>query len=86
MPRGRVTTYGELASILGMPTAARAVGNALNKNKHLKIIPCHRVVKSTGELGGFALGVDTKIKYLAEEGVRVKDGRVVNFKTLFYKF
>jgi methylated-DNA-[protein]-cysteine S-methyltransferase len=86
VPRGSVTTYGELARVLGRPGAARAVGNALNKNEHLKTIPCHRVVKSNGELGGFALGVQVKTEFLAEEGIKVKDGRVVDFKIRLYKF
>lgn len=86
VPVGKVTTYGQLAEALGRPGAARAVGNALNKNKQLKIIPCHRVVKSKGELGGFVLGEQVKIKYLAEEGVAVENGRVVDFELNLYKF
>ena len=53
VPRGRVTTYGCLATHLGLPGAARAVGWALSHNPFPLIIPCHRTIKSTGDLGGF---------------------------------
>lgn len=86
VPRGKVTTYGELARAVGRSGAARAVGNVLNKNEHLKVIPCHRVVKSTGALGDFALGVKVKAQFLAEEGVVVKNGRIVNFASKKYTF
>ena len=87
VPAGQVTTYGALAKAAGHPSAARAVGNALNKNpydftskapRHL-LVPCHRVVMSDGRLGGFALGTIAKIALLAQEGVLVKDGRVADF-------
>lgn len=86
VPIGRVTTYADLARAIGHPGAARAVGNALNKNEHLKVIPCHRVVKSTGELGGFALGAKVKTQFLAEEGVQVKNDLIVDFRLKLYKF
>ncbi|MFH1290803.1 MAG: MGMT family protein [Nanoarchaeota archaeon] len=76
VPRGKVTTYGALARAVGKPGAARAVGNAMNKNFHAPRVPCHRVVRSDGKVGGFATGTAKKIKMLKKEGVEVKDGWV----------
>ncbi len=58
------------------PKAARAVGRILNSNKNLITIPCHRVVKSNGEVGGYALGTEKKIELLKKEGVEIKNGKV----------
>lgn len=60
IPYGRTLSYGDIAKKIGRPFASRAVGNACNKNAYLIIIPCHRVVASNGQLGGFALGLRTK--------------------------
>ncbi len=76
IPRGRVTTYGVLARLAGNPRAARAVGNAMHRNPHAPRVPCHRVVRSRGEIGGYARGVRAKVRLLAREGVRVARGRV----------
>ncbi|MFA4834245.1 MAG: MGMT family protein [Patescibacteria group bacterium] len=84
VPRGRVTTYGEIARLLGRLKAGRAVGNALNKNPYAPVVPCHRVVNGTGGIGGFNKGVKAKVKILASEGVKVKNGKVVNFKEVVY--
>jgi len=66
---GQTTTYGELAKKLGRPAAARAVGNALAKNPLPLIIPCHRVIRSDGLLGGFSAlgGLSLKRRLLAQE-------------------
>ncbi|MCK5107770.1 MAG: MGMT family protein, partial [Nanoarchaeota archaeon] len=60
IPRGKVSTYGEIAKALNSK-CARAVGNALNKNPYAPKVPCHRVVKSNGKVGGFATGQNNKI-------------------------
>lgn len=52
IPRGSVTTYSEIARVLGKPRAYRAVGNALAKNPNPEKIPCHRVIRSDGSVGG----------------------------------
>ncbi|MBI4335571.1 MAG: MGMT family protein, partial [Candidatus Omnitrophica bacterium] len=54
---------------IGRPKAYRAVGNALNKNPFAPIVPCHRVVKSDGSLGGFAKGKRQKLRLLKREGL-----------------
>lgn len=82
IPAGRVTTYAGLAKRVGRPRAARAVGNALNKNPHAPQVPCHRVVKSDGGIGGYEFGVEKKIRLLKKEGVRVENGRVLDFKNI----
>ena len=66
---GQVTGYGELASWAGDPGAARAVGAAMGSNPLPVVVPCHRVVTATGEIGGFGGGLDTKRALLALEGV-----------------
>ncbi|MDD5032492.1 MAG: MGMT family protein [Patescibacteria group bacterium] len=86
IPAGRVTTYGEIARLLGRPRASRAVGNALNKNPYSPVVPCHRVVKSDGQIGGFNRGVAAKVKVLTKEGVKVKNGKIVDFQKLFHHF
>lgn len=75
IPAGRVCTYGDLAAALGKPGAARAVGNALNKNPYAPGVPCHRVVGSNGSLTGFAGGLDKKSQLLRAEGVPVNNGK-----------
>ena len=68
IPYGSVMTYGEVAKKAGLPGAARFVGNVMRINRLGPIIPCHRVVSSTG-LGGYTGGIDKKIDLLAREGV-----------------
>ena len=86
VPRGKVTTYKVLAKAIGQPRASRAVGNALHNNPWAPQVPCHRVVKSNGQIGGYRSGVKKKIALLNSEGVKVKNGKVVNFKEILYKF
>jgi methylated-DNA-[protein]-cysteine S-methyltransferase len=67
VPYGRTCTYGELAAEIGRPAAVRAVGAANGRNPICIVIPCHRVVGSTGQLTGYAGGVDKKAALLALE-------------------
>jgi O-6-methylguanine DNA methyltransferase len=67
IPYGRVATYGELARRVGRPSAARAVGGALNRNPVCIIIPCHRVVARDGSLRGYRWGLDRKERLLRLE-------------------
>jgi methylated-DNA-[protein]-cysteine S-methyltransferase len=84
VPRGRVTTYGTIAEVLGSK-AYRAVGTAMNKNPYASEVVCHRVVNSGGKIGGFASGVNAKIKTLKKEGVIIRNGKIVNFEKVFFK-
>ena len=87
VPKGKVTTYGELARALtGSAHAARAVGQAVANNPTPVRIPCHRVVRSTGDVGDYSLGVAAKIKLLNEEGVEIKSGKVTNFERVLFRF
>jgi len=86
IPKGNVTTYGEIArEITGSVRAARAVGQAVARNPYPVAIPCHRVVRSNGDVGGYSLGVDKKIRLLKEEGVEIKGTKVVNFEEILFK-
>ncbi|MDD2758244.1 MAG: MGMT family protein [Patescibacteria group bacterium] len=75
IPRGRVLTYTEVAKRAGRPKAARAVGNILSKNYDPKI-PCHRVVRSDGKIGGYNRGVKLKIQKLKNEGVKISNRKI----------
>ena len=85
VPSGKVITYSGLAAMIGRPKAHRAVGTAMNKNPFAPEVPCHRVVKSNGDLGGFGGGSKLKIKRLQEEGVKVHNNKIVNFQSILYK-
>lgn len=85
IPKGRVATYVAIAKALKNKGAARAVGNALNKNPYAPQVPCHRVIRTTGEVGGFASGPKRKIQMLRREGVIIKNGRV-DLKKYGYQF
>lgn len=82
IPRGKVTTYKLLAEAIGYPKAARVVGNALNKNCDPKV-PCHRVVRSDGDIGGYNKGAAFKKDFLQKEGVELVNHRVDFEKYLF---
>jgi len=69
IPKGQTRTYGDIAKAIGKPKASRAVGGAVGANPLCPYIPCHRVVGSQGNLGGFAYGIDIKKKLLQGEGV-----------------
>jgi len=62
------------------------VGNALGKNPWAPKVPCHRVVKNNGRVGGYANGIDKKIKRLRSERIEIKKGRVINFSKIIYRF
>jgi len=76
IPEGKVLTYKIVAKLAGSPLAWRVVGNILNKNRDPKI-PCHRVIKSNGEIGGYNQGIKKKIALLGKEGLKIKNKRVI---------
>lgn len=89
IPRGKVSSYGEIARAMGKPGASRAVGQALKRNPYAPRVPCHRIIRSDGSLGGFG-GPDPKkiakkILLLRKEGVRVEKNRV-NMDDYIYRF
>lgn len=95
IPLGSVSTYKEIAKAIHSK-GIRAVGNALNKSPGMPKtrkqrgfaftpVPCHRVVKNDGSIGGFAWEAKKKIELLKKEGVQVKNGRIVDFEEKFYQ-
>ena len=85
IPKGKVSTYGEIAKAIGSK-CSRAVGNALNKNPYAPVVPCHRVVRSNGGVGGFASGQKNKIKILKKEGIEIKGNKIVDFEKVKKEF
>jgi methylated-DNA-[protein]-cysteine S-methyltransferase len=90
VPKGRVTTYKELAHSVNSK-AYRAVGQAMRKNPYAPLIPCHRVVASDGSIGGFSgsktgLPIQKKIQMLRKEGIEFEDNRVTDFEEKLFRF
>ncbi len=85
VPEGKVTTYREIAKALDTK-AWRAVGGAMANNSNLFVIPCHRVVRSDGSIGHYALGQDKKAELLVNEGIVVTDGKVMELDKYMYRF
>jgi O-6-methylguanine DNA methyltransferase len=75
IPRGKTLSYKEVARRAGRSKAWRLVGNILNKNRNPKI-PCHRVIRSSGKIGGYNRGVKIKQKLLRQEGVIYSDALI----------
>jgi len=84
-PPGMVTTYGELAKAVGLKNGQRVIGRIMNKNPYPVIVPCHRVIKSDGKIGGYALGEKIKTNMLSKEGVKIKNGKIIDLK-MIYRF
>ena len=73
IPRGTIKTYMQVAKAVGKPNAVRAIANAIGKNPYPPQIPCHRVIRSDGSIGGYSGkgGIKTKRKLLKKEGIIV---------------
>lgn len=71
IPKGQIRTYKQVAKAIKRPLSYRAVANAIAKNPYSPLIPCHRVIKSDGSIGGYSGkgGVRTKVKLLKSEGI-----------------
>lgn len=88
IPRGSVTTYGDIAEALGNRKAARLIGKILHNNPNPIVVPCHRVIKSDGTIGGYFFGQDMKQKILKKEGLVFQNlklktvSAILNAKTL----
>jgi methylated-DNA-[protein]-cysteine S-methyltransferase len=85
VPKGQVTTYGELAKAVGLKNGQRLIGRIMNKNPFPVIVPCHRVIMSSGKVGGYAWGEKIKINMLTKEGIKIKDGKIDN-PTIIHRF
>jgi len=86
IPRGKVTTYGAIARALKQPKAGRRVGQILKQNPHPIKVPCHRVVRSNGSIGGYCgsnpANIKQKIALLKSEGIEFKNGKEVCVSSL----
>ena len=86
VPSGYVTTYGELAKAINLKNGQRAIGQIMKKNPFPVIIPCHRVVKSDGTVGGYAYGTEIKKNMLSNEGLKINDNKILDFKKNLFRF
>ncbi len=77
IPRGKVMTYKEIAIKLGNKNLARAIGQVLKKNPYPIVIPCHRVIRSDGKIGGYSLGIKKKKRLLRKEGILIIGDKVI---------
>ena len=84
IPRGWVSTYKRIAIKIGILNGARVVGNALARNPFPIMIPCHRAIKSNGELGGFQGGIEMKRSLLEQEGIEFSNKDKVITKRIYY--
>ena len=86
VPKGKITTYRELAKAIGLKNGQRVIGKIMNKNPYPVIIPCHRVIKSDGKIGGFAWGEKVKAKMLSNEGIKIGNGKILDMEKSIYRF
>ena len=86
VPKGQITTYGDLAKAVGLKNGQRIIGKIMNKNPYPVLVPCHRVVMSTGKIGGYAYGEHVKTKMLSDEGIEIINGSIENFDKKLFKF
>jgi methylated-DNA-[protein]-cysteine S-methyltransferase len=86
VPKGKVTTYGELAKAVGLKNGQRVIGRIMSKNPYPVIVPCHRVIKSNGKVGNYAYGTDVKTAMLSKEGINIKKGKISEFKKNIHRF
>ena len=86
MPHGKITTYNELSKSIGLENGQRLVGQIMKKTPFPVIIPCHRVIKSNGDIGGYLFGIDIKKNMLRKEGICIIKNKIDNFKDVFFTF
>ena len=86
MPHGKITTYNELSKSIGLENGQRLVGQIMKKNPFPVIIPCHRVIKSNGDIGGYLFGIDIKKNMLRKEGICITKNKIDNFEEVFFTF
>ena len=86
VPPGKITTYGELSRAVGFENGQRAIGQIMKKNPFPVIVPCHRVVKSDGTVGGYAYGSERKKHMLSKEGLKINNDKISDFKKNLFRF
>lgn len=85
IPHGKVCTYQAIAEHLGS-NACRAVGSAIGRNPFAPIVPCHRIIRSNGEIGGYAFGSKKKVALLKSEGIQIENNKVTDLESRLYRF
>jgi len=86
VPMGYVVTYRELSRAVGLHNGQRLVGQIMKKNPFPVIVPCHRVVKSDGTVGGYAYGSERKKHMLSKEGLKINNDKISDFKKNLFRF
>lgn len=86
VPKGKVTTYGELAKAIGLKNGQRVIGRIMKNNPNPVIVPCHRVVKSDRTIGGYWYGADTKTNMLKIEGIEIQNGKILDWNEKIFRF
>jgi len=89
IPYGKISTYKELGKSLNSK-AYQAIGQILKNNKNPELIPCYKIIKSNGEIGGYSgsnlENIKKKIQKLEKEGIKIKNNKIINFKKVLFKF
>ena len=89
IPKGKISTYKEVAKAIGKPKAVRAVGHVLKANRHPDKTPCYKIVRSDGSLGGYCgsdpKNISRKERLLKRDGIKVVDGKV-DLRKYLYRF
>jgi len=86
VPSGHITTYGDLAKAINLKNGQRVVGQIMKKNPFPVIVPCHRVVKYDGTIGGYMFGSERKKFMLSQEGLEINNNKISNFKKKLFQF
>jgi len=86
VPKGKITTYGDLGKAVGLKNGQRIIGKIMNKNPYPALVPCHRVVMSTGKIGSYSYGENVKTKMLSDEGIEIINGSIENFDKRLFRF
>ena len=84
IPDGMISSYGAIANALGDKVASRAVGHMMNQNPDADTMPCYKIIHSNGQIGGFGLGIDDKIRRLNDVNISVEKGKIIDFDKLFF--
>jgi len=85
IPKGKISTYGRIAKMIGSPKAYRAVANSLHKNPLFPVVACHRVVKEDGSFGGDRKRAEGRCKHCIDEGVPIIKGKVTMHKEIIFE-
>jgi len=86
VPIGYIITYQELANAVGLQNRQRMIGRIMKNNPFPVIVPCHRVVKSDGNVGGYAFGEKIKKNMLQNEGIEIHGNTIINFEKRKFRF